>query len=378
MLSLALLALAAGPMTSSLRADGALLVNSRPVLPYGFYISTEHTAADRLRCVEAAHAAGATVVHIQGPWPDDARFLDRAAELGVWVVAGHVETPAKLDRVKRFRDHPAVVAWTLHDDANTLSNVPQLAEMNKLVKAEVPHRLTFIPLGTQNRDVVMPADAFYGCADVIGWEMYPVANPKAADPSLKATEAQCRQVAASCRKAGRPFWLLPQTFAWPGGRVPTPAEYRNLCYVGLTNGAKGLMSWSMFAEVDNASVRAKKQAAGEPFWAKWYLPDSPDLWAECGRVGAELKQLAPLLLDGTFTKMDAGDGLSAACWRGERETLVVVANLSESEPRPVRVAVPGGKLTPAFAGRPAGLTVADGMLTGTASPAAVHVYRLER
>ena len=224
----------------------------------------------------------------------------------------------------------------------------------------------------------MPATGFYGCADVIGWEMYPVANPRAADPTLAATEVQCREVATQCRKAGRPFWLLPQTFAWPGGRVPTAAEYRNQCYVGLANGAKGLMSWSLFAEVDDGATRAKKQAAGQPFWAKWYLPDSPDLWAECGRVGAELKQLAPLLLDGKYTKLDAGDGLSAACWRGDRETLVVVANLSETATRPVRVAVPGGKLTSAFADRPAGLTLADGVLTGTVGPTDVQVYRLVR
>ena len=137
------------------------------------------------------------------------------------------------DRVRKFKDHPAIIAWTIFDDANTLSTVEHLTKMNKLVKEIVPHRLTYNPLGTQSRDVLMPAAGFFGCSDFIGWEMYPVANPKAADPTLKATETQMVLVSKAATLANCPYWILPQTFRWPGNRVPTAAEYRNLCYVGL-------------------------------------------------------------------------------------------------------------------------------------------------
>lgn len=366
------------PMTAALRRDGTLVVNGRPVLPYGFYISTGHTGAVRLRCVEQVAKIGGTVVHVEGPWDGDIRFLDRAAELGVWVVAGHTETEAKLDRVKGFKDHPAIIAWTLYDDANTLSTVEHLAAMNKKVKAVVPHRLTFVPLGTQSKAVPMPAAGFFDCSDVVGWEMYPVASPKAADPTLRATETQTVAVAALAAKAKRPYWILPQTFAWPGGRVPTPAEYRHLCYVGLVNGAKGVMPWSIYHNVES-ELRAAKKAKGEPAWEEWYLPDSQELWAECGAVATELKQLAPLLLDGTRTKLtDRGD-VTAAVWVGGKQSLLVVANLSETSERPVAVPLPkevAGELTPAFKGRPAGLSVTDGKLTGSIGKAEVHVYRL--
>ena len=131
-------------MTSALRQDGVLLVNGKPVFPYGFYISTGHTGDIRLKCVEQIAKMGGTVVHIQGPWHEDTRFLDKATELGLWVVAGHTETEAKLDRVRKFKDHPAIIAWTLYDDANTLSSVEHLTKMNNLVKKIVPHRLTYI------------------------------------------------------------------------------------------------------------------------------------------------------------------------------------------------------------------------------------------
>ena len=245
-------------MTSALRQDGVLLVNGKPVFPYGFYISTGHTGDIRLKCVEQIAKMGGTVVHIQGPWHEDTRFLDKATELGLWVVAGHTETEAKLDRVRKFKDHPAIIAWTLYDDANTLSTVEHLTKMNNLVKKIVPHRLTYIPLGRQSRDILMPVDGFFDCSDFVGWEMYPVANPKAAEPNLKATDTQMALVSRAANKANRPYWILPQTFAWPGSRVPTSAEYRNLCYTGLVNGAKGVMPWSIYHNVES-ELRAKKE-----------------------------------------------------------------------------------------------------------------------
>ena len=369
---------AADPMKSTMSKSGVLLVDGTPVMPYGFYISTGHTGDVRLKCVEQIHKIGGTVVHIEGPWHEDTRFLDKAAELGLWVVAGHTESEAKLDRVRKFKDHPAIIAWTLFDDANTLSRVEHLTAMNKRVKEIVPHRLTFIPLGTQNRDVPMPSEGFYGCSDFVGWEMYPVANPKAADPSLKATETQMVQVAIAANKANRPFWILPQSFQWPGGRVPTPVEYRNLCYVGLINGATGVMPWSIYHMVDSPAVVAKKKAQGKPAWEEWYLPDRAELWDECGRVAKELKTLAPMLTGGSRTKLTKDGEVSVAIWNFEKDSLVILANLSEKESRPVSLSLPDGAIgepKPAFESRPLGLKISDGKLTGEIGKGEVHIYR---
>jgi hypothetical protein len=366
------------PMTSTLRRDGTLLVNDKPVLPYGFYISTGHTGDMRLRCVEQVHAIGGTVVHIEGPWHEDTRFLDKAAELGIWVVAGHTETEAKLERVKKYKDHPAIIAWTLYDDANTLSTVEHLTKMNRLVKEIVPHRLTYIPLGTQSRKVLMPDDGFFRCTDLIGWEMYPIANPNAADPGLKATETQMALVSRASARTKRPYWVLPQTFAWPGSRVPTPAEYRNICYVGLINGARGVMPWSIYYKGDSPEVRARKKAEGKPAWDEWYLPDSKELWSECGAVARELKALTPLLLDGQWAKITDGHDVTAATWTSDKEVLVIVANLSETEAKSVSIPLPKGMVGdphPAFKDRPAGLKQVEGRLTGQIDKAEVHVYR---
>ena len=367
------------PMTSSLRKDGTLLVDGKPVMPYGFYISTGHTGAIRLKCVEQIAKIGGTVVHIEGPWQEDTRFLDRAVELGLWVIAGHTENEAKLERVKKFKDHPAIIAWTLHDDANTLSTLDQLNAMNKRVKEIVPHRLTYIPLGTQSRDVLMPKEGFFACSDFIGWEMYPVANPKAADPSLKATETQMVRVGELASQSNRPYWILPQTFKWPGSRVPTPEEYRNLCYVGLINGAKGVMPWSMYHQVDSPAVQAKKKAEGKPAWEEWYLPDSKNLWAECGLVASELKELAPFVLDGKRIKLSSSDDTTAAIWSLGKERLLVVANLSATESKSVSLKILGADaLEPVFPNRPKALKRMDGTVSGELGKAEIAVYRLDR
>jgi hypothetical protein len=66
---------------------------------------------------------------------------------------------------------------------------------------------------------------------------------------------------------------------------------------------------------------------------------------------------------------------------GESGALVVVANLSESETKAVSLELPreaGTKLTPAFKGRPAGLKLVNGKMTGELAQAEVHVYRIAR
>jgi hypothetical protein len=150
--------------------------------------------------------------------------------------------------------------------------------------------------------------------------------------------------------------------------------------VGLVNGAKGVMPWSVYHNVES-ELRAKKKAEGKPAWEEWYLPDSKELWAECGAMAKELKDLAPLLLDGKRTKLAAGDDLSAAVWVGEKESVVIVANLSETKSTKVAVALPKGtgtELVAAFKGRPTGLKLNDGKLTGELGKAEVQVYRLNR
>jgi hypothetical protein len=367
------------PGAVALRKDGALIVRGKPVLPYGFYISTGHTGDMRLRCVELVHEIGGNIVHIEGPWHEDTRFLDRAAELGIHVVAGHTEHEDKLWRVKKYKDHPAIIAWTLYDDANTKSSVEHLTKMNKLIKEIVPNRLIYIPIGTQSRDVITPAEGFFNCTDFVGWENYPIACPGAADSSLRATETQMSAVQKLAAKAGRVVWILPQTFAWPGGRVPTPVEYRNLCYVGLINGAKGVMPWSIYYKGDSPEVTAKKKAAGKPAWTEWFLPDSKALWAECKAVASELNHLAPMLLDDEYHKLTDGGDVTAAIWTSKNGSLVIVANLVEKESRKVLLPLPrktGDEWAPVFPNRVAGLNLTDGKITGEIGPAEVQVYRV--
>ena len=371
-----------GPNRVTLRGDGVMLVNGTPVIPCGLYISSGHTAEMRTRCVELMAQAGFNAVHVEGAWHEDTTFLDRAAELGIWVIAGHTETEAKLWRVRKYRDHPAIIAWTICDDANTKSDVAQLRQMNRLIKEAAPNQLTYIPIGAQSRAVPMPADAFFDCSDVVGWEDYPIARRTVVDPTVRTGEVQMASVAATAARFHRPVWVLPQSFAWPGSREPTPAEYRNLCYVGLANNAKGVMPWSIYYRGDDEAARVAKRAAGDPeLWDPWYLPDHRDLWTECKTVAGEVRVLTPTLLDGRYSKLDAGPDASAACWSTGETLTVVVASLNSDRKVAVTVPLPKGQFAdpkPLFEKRPAGLKLVENQLIGDLQPVDVHVYTLRR
>ncbi len=369
-----------GPTRTTLRNDGVMLVNGMPVIPRGFYISSGHTGAIRTRCVEVMAECGFNAVHIEGPWHEDTAFLDRAAELGIHVIAGHTETEEKLWRIRKFKDHPAIVAWTIFDDANLNSNVADLSKMNRLIKAIAPGQLTFIPISTQSKTEIVPPDAFFECSDIVGWEDYPIARRPGSTSNVKNGEREMSRVAPVASRHHRPVWILPQSFPWPGQREPTPAEYRNLCYVGLANNAKGVMPWAIYYKGDDEASRTAKRARNDPnIWDPWYLPDHPVLWQGCKAVAGELKVLTPILIDGRYAKLDAGPDASAACWQVGGTLTVVVASIESVHRIKVSVPVPGGpfdEAKPLFPGRPTGLRLNEGKLEGEINPVEVHVYQM--
>jgi hypothetical protein len=365
---------------TTLRNDGVMLVNGKPVIPCGFYISTGHTGELRIRCVELMAEAGFNAIHIEGPWHEDTAFLDRAAELGIHVIAGHTETEDKLWRVRKFKDHPAIIAWTIHDDANTKSDLAQLRKMNRLIKEAAPHQLTFIPIGAQSRTVPMPANGFFDCSDVVGWENYPIGCRTVADPTARTGELQMAQARAVATKYRRPVWVLPQTFAWPGERLPTPAEFRNLCYVGLINNAKGVLPWSIYYKGDDEAARAAKRARNDPHvWDPWFLPDHPDLWDGCKAFASELRALTPILIDGRYTRLDAGSDASAASWQMADSLTVILASLESSRAIRVSISLPGAplfELKSLFTSQSTAVKLSEGKLEVELEPVAVHVYQV--
>ncbi len=328
------------PVVCTLRKDGVLLINGKPKLPYGFYISTGHTGDMRVRCVEAIHAIGGNTIHIEGPWHEDTRFLDLALKYNMMVIAGHTETEEKLDRVRKFKDHSAIVAWTIYDDANTKSKISHLDKMNRKIKAIADKRLTFIPLGMQSKEVIVPDSGFFNCSDIVGWENYPIACPGAANPTLSATELQMSAIQAKAGLFHRPVWILPQTFAWPGGRIPTGKEYRNLCYVGLINRARGVMPWSIYYRGDSEEIRARKKKEGKPYWQEWYLPDHQELWQTCKVVGQEIKELTPFLLDGEYHKLSNSKQFSAALWKWKHQQVVIIASIDSEKRQKIKIDYP--------------------------------------
>jgi hypothetical protein len=205
-------------------------------------------------------------------------------------------------------------------------------------------------------------ERYAGMAEVIAPDPYPIRHASA---STVPVYKMISQAVAAATPLGRPIWAIPQAFGYkdPGSwRVPTFAEERNMTYLALLAGAKGLIYYTY--RDSGFSMR-----------------ENPALWEGMKTLPAEVKALEPFLLAGTRTALETGQAEVFAGWwvAGERRVVCVV-NAENTEAREVSVALPAGvagKARKLFADRPGGMAITDGKLSGRMGPLEVHVYEVE-
>ena len=239
------------------------------------------------------------------------------------------------DRVARFKDHPAVLAWYLNDEM-PLSMLDRLTARRDLLERLDPGHPGWVVLYqyTQIRD-------YLPTFDVIGTDPYPIPRKPAATAALWTRLT--RKGTLGCK----PLWQVPQAFNWAAykkspeerakNRAPTEAELRAMCWQCVAEGANGLVLYSFFD--------LEKEPNGEPFAKRW---------AECCRVGAEIRAQIPVLLsaegaartlvaDCAYERPDAdwrgpADPVSVRAWAKDGDTYVLVVNGLDAA-RTVRVAL---------------------------------------
>lgn len=264
-----------------------LLVREKPFFPLGMYFSSINEAdlaeyaRSKFNCLmpydsptrqqmDLAHKYGLKVIYSIKDFYYGSRWCPKS----IRSVAD--EEPMVRQRVREFRDHPALLAWYLNDELPQ-SFMPQLEAHQRWVVEEDPNHPTWVVL-YQVREVADYLRTF----DVIGTDPYPIGR-RAASMAAEWTAETFRQV-----EQARPLWQVPQLHNWANyaeneadkqrGRTPSFDEVRSMAWQCICEGATGLVFYSWYDVKRNPDVSFEKQ------------------WEGLKRIAAEIDQMAPILL----------------------------------------------------------------------------------
>jgi hypothetical protein len=198
-------------------------------------------------------------------------------------------------------------------------------------------------------------------AEVIAPDPYPIRHASA---STVPVYEMLTQAHTEAWKLGRPIWASLQCFGYDNPnswRVPTFAEVRNMTYLALLAGAKGVLYYTYY---DTGFDMTKH----------------PDLWRDMCTLPAEMKALEPWTLHGKRQKLETGlADVFAGYWTADAGAVVCVVNTSDTASREVSLPLPqgvSGQVSNLFPTRPGGMAVTEGRLSGKLGPLEVHLYRV--
>ena len=286
--------------------------------------------------------------------------------------------------IKNYGTHPALFGFSISDDANNGKYpISDLIALNKIVKEWDKNRhytvcSTYPRYKRADYRAVNPA-AFFGVTDLLFHQNYPIGNwAQYSDPpeftpdeELLQNELEC-YLLQSYNITDRPWVATPQTFSWSFFsenkklRLPMADELRNIVYVSLMNGAKGVIYYEF---------HIPSTPFGNHQEVKLYENDS--LWNEIKIINSELKTLQDVFMFGKRAKFTTLSWTASSYWTYEGATYVMVANLHKTAFQHVEYAIgASGILQNVFSGREGTLKYADGKLSGEIPAKQVQVYKI--
>ncbi len=182
------------------------------------------------------------------------------------------EEPAVRERVRQYREHPALLAWYLNDE-RPVEMMDRLAAHQRWVEEEDPDHPTWVVLYQ-----VGQVGRYLRSFDAIGTDPYPVP-----DRPVSMAAAWTRRTREAVLDS-RAVWMVPQVFNWSvyregeEFRPPTLDEMRSMTWQCICEGADGLIYYSWFDLFEDEA---------HPFEQRW---------ADVKAVAQEVADLAPVLL----------------------------------------------------------------------------------
>eukprot|EP00656_Telonema_subtile_P004886 TRINITY_DN1222_c0_g1_i1.p1 TRINITY_DN1222_c0_g1~~TRINITY_DN1222_c0_g1_i1.p1 ORF type:complete len:603 (-),score=99.91 TRINITY_DN1222_c0_g1_i1:100-1908(-) len=304
----------------------------QPTLPFGFYQYTVTAPYDvDSPGFEARYGMSLASPYTSSAAPTDAwwtqtqAFLDRAAVAGFKVnfqliafetLPNDDATLANLTaQIKRFKSHPAVLAWYLADEPDG-QGIPAASLKPKYdaIKAADSYHPVAMVFNTAGASAYLPV------VDLIMVDPYPIPGSSAGSMAAALTNVAT---------LGRPVMLVPQAFG--GGenwaRGPSAQEERVMTYIGLMHGVVAIQYF----------VRERG------------VFPMPNAWSEIRKLAAEVKELTPSLLSGVAVPVvvqNSSGGLKcdvhAAGFRDRDGSVVVLVashNNADGQPCGFRVAL---------------------------------------
>jgi hypothetical protein len=383
----------AQPSTSSIRqSDKVVLLNGQPFFPIGVYHVSVYapTTSVLIQHTQQIALLGCNTMHATyRPTLDFTLFLNTAKLLGIYVIVeGMFDYADSTAIINQYKTHPALLGWTVADDADVVfqqpPNIPDpgllLARQkfvlrNAFLKNLDPNHFTYSTMGNFNI-----WNNFFGVTDVTSPYTYPI--PEGRTRLLRITSLG--EVYSNIFVANT---TVPNTHCFFGVTQmnrepnldflinPTPTEYRNMVYQYIMSNVKGIIPYTF---IDGFN----------------FLPNLTTLQAEFAAVNTEIASLSQIFLAGGYQRITTFNsntnveyypdfnGVQASTWYNSNTatTYVIVANTKSQENLPVNVQMPAtttGTLSSVFANRPSGLVynTATKILSGTVNARDVHVYK---
>ena len=335
----------------------SLLVDGEPFFPIGLY----WLRAEELGPMRRLHFnSGDYFYKLRGE--EVAALMDAAAVEGMQILLELTEYARRQPEpdyraiaalVKRYRQHPALLAWYLVDEPDETKMAPASAlAIYELIRELDPYHPVYL-VNNRPRTYAAYSDA----SDILAIDVYPI-------PNYPITQVRDYMQRARWTSLGRkPVWLIAQAFGgvehW--ARSPTASELRNMIYQGLVEGAKGVLFYRYCQE----NERHIQPLA---------------LWREVQHLAAELAELGPVLLqeEHRLESQAAGAEVEVVVKEYKRDFYVFAVNVAE-EPRQLDLRLTGlppmgraevlhGQAVP---------TLANGRLAAELGPLGTAVFRLQ-
>ncbi|MCC6491071.1 MAG: carbohydrate binding domain-containing protein [Candidatus Hydrogenedentes bacterium] len=175
------------------------------------------------------------------------------------ITSEDAERPFITAKVEAFREHPALLAWYLNDEAPLTQRARLVAHREWLEELD-PNHPTWSVLYQ-----IGEIGGYIDTCHAIGTDPYPIPEHS---PAM-AAEWTRKTVAAM--HGARPVWMVPQVFNWGAYkesnadryRQPTIDEVRSMAWQCIAEGAQGLIFYSWF------NLYLPERNAGLDFAAYW-------------------------------------------------------------------------------------------------------------
>ncbi|MEM1216011.1 MAG: hypothetical protein AAGJ82_10020, partial [Bacteroidota bacterium] len=306
--------------TSSVNADGNLIVNGAPFFPLGYYAESFIGLEENRSNAQLLAEAGFNLLFTDHDFMDaaeNAQFMDECADYGIYNMIGFYDA-IDFSFIESLSGKPSLLTWCIADDAQRWTGEEVQTRETQVLAVDNTH----VTSGSEwygFDDLEVLAGRLAGM-DMTGLQFYPVVTNS--DGIINAYDRFKTFTELSAEQQNVPFGII-QTYRWSDSsedaRFPFPSEVRAMAYTALIAGVKGLMFYTL-RDYDESEVTTINTTY-------------PEVWNETVQIAQNvLDSLATPILLGTPQYLADATGhpdVKATTWTYEGSTYLLVVNLNQ-------------------------------------------------